>query len=463
MPGLARTALVIAACLGGAGAAEAGGLDLDPVGPRAIGRAGAQVVSGDGGAALLVNPAGLARRGEARVQLGIGLHDLDADYRPADADASNSPTVADRSEPLAAPLVAASASAGPLVIGAAVLVEGRLERAMPAPEFGQPEADVARLFPHRYGGLELGYRRRTVVLGAAARVGEWLGVGLAAGASDILLRERRRIWAGFAGRDPLGSPARDLDLMIEGEDRLVPVASGGALIAPPELPLEMAIGLSWSGDAYPDGRAVFTRTSDLPYPEPLAGPGDGGRPQAETRVGGPTVLRGGVRYLGRRITAELDGELVWYREAGKLPEWRTRDLAVRDQTGQTAPLGRVPSLVALRNHGAVRAAVDLEAVAGFLWLTAGYAYATAATARAHLQPAWGDLGGHTAAVGAEASWNQITFTLGYARQMAPAARLEPGEGLPFVNPFAAGTAPAAAGRHRRARDSVALSVEVAWP
>src|SRR5690606_16564452 len=145
---------------------------------------------------------------------GIALHDHDADFRPPDAAEQNAPTVSDRSPASGAPLLAASTSIGPVVVGLAALVDGRLERTMPAPELGQPDADVARLFPHRYGGLDVSYRRRTVVLGAATRVGEWLGLGLSAGGSDLELLERRRIWAGFAGRDPVAQPGRDLDLTI---------------------------------------------------------------------------------------------------------------------------------------------------------------------------------------------------------------------------------------------------------
>jgi hypothetical protein len=460
--GLLRPCVIaVAAALGvggGAHAPSAGGLDLDPPGARSVGRAGTQVVSSDGGAALIVNPAGLARRGDTRIQLAVAVHDEDADFRAAGAASANSPTVADRGAPGAAPMVAASASFGPVILGAAVLATGRIDRALPAPEIGQPAADVERLFPHRYGGLELSYRRRTAVLGAATRIGDWLGVGISAGASRVSLRERRRIWAGFGNRDPLGSPTRDLDLILAGEDSFVPLAAVGALVAPPDLPLELAIAGEWSGGLHLRGDAALARTSNESHPEPLTGPGA----RASSEVGAPTILRGGLRFLGERLIAEASGELSVYREAAKLPSWQLRDLGVRDETGVTASIEQVPSLVALRNHTAVRTAVDVEAVSGFLWLTAGYAFATAATSRTRLQPAFGDLGGHTAALGAEASWNQISFTLGVARQFTPAATVDDSESQQFLNPFDAGTAPSAAGRHRRARDTFGFSVEIAW-
>src|SRR5262245_31055668 len=236
--------------------AHAGGLDLDLFGTRSSRRAGTGVRSADGGTSILVNPAGLARRTETRAQVGVALHDDDATYRSPDADETNSPMIRDRAQPVAAPSAGLATSLGPVVVGAAVLVAGNLERTLPAPQVGQPAEDVSRLFPHRYGGLELDFRRRVLVVGAATRVGEWLGVGVAAGASDVTIGERRRLWAGFAGRtadEQVGAPAWDVDLAMRASDHFVPLAAGGLLVAPPQLPVEMAAAVTWSADAYPDG------------------------------------------------------------------------------------------------------------------------------------------------------------------------------------------------------------------
>ena len=117
----------------------------------------------------------------------------------------------------------------------------------------------------------------------------------------------------------------------------------------------------------------------------------------------------------------------------------------------------------MRDHAVLRSAVDVEAVPGLLWLTAGYAFSTAGTSRAHVSPVFGDTGGHTVAAGVEASWNQTTLTLGYARLLTRSRTVDADEtAVEVVNPFGAGTAPAAPGRHGRAHDAVGLSVEVAW-
>jgi len=456
-----RVAFTAILVLVAASRAHAGGLDLDLFGTRSIGRAGTAVVSGDGGTSILVNPAGLARRTETRAQVGVALHDDDATYRSPDASETNSPMIRDRAQPVAAPSAGLATSLGPVVVGAAVLVAGNLERTLPAPQVGQPAEDVSRLFPHRYGGLELDFRRRVLVVGAATRVGEWLGVGVAAGASDVTIGERRRLWAGFAGRtadEQVGAPAWDVDLAMRASDHFVPLAAGGLLVAPPQLPVEMAAAVTWSADAYPDGDATLIAAGDSAPIIIDTGAG------AEVRVASPTTLRTGLRYLGERVIAEAAADLVWYRDAGKLPVWRVHDLAVSDVvSGRVDEIERVPSLAAVRDHAVIRSAVDVEAVPGLLWLTAGYAFSTAGTSRAHVSPVWGDTGGHTIAAGVEASWNQTTLTLGYARLLAQTRSIAADEtSVDVVNPFDAGTAPAAPGRHGRAHDAVGLSIEVAW-
>ena len=441
-----------------AGSARAGGLDFDLVGARAIGRAGTTTVSGDGGSALVVNPAGIARSTSLRVQVGMSLHDDDASYRAPDADVANSPTVADRAAPALAPNIAVQGAIGQVVVGAAFLELGHLDRLLPAPAFGQTDADVDRLFPHRYGGLELRYRRRAVVVGAALRVGEWLGVGVSLGAADVELGERRRVWAGFASRDELAFPTRDLDLSLSADDNLVPFATAGALAAPPSLPIELGVAASWSDDASMTGAAALGRTFDRPFPLPV-----GAAPEARVGVGMPASVRAGARYLGNHFLVEVGAELTWFSDAGKLPTWRTSGLGVRDETGAEQPVGQVTSLVALRDHTALRGALDVEVVSGLLWLTAGYARSSGATGRSHVSAAFGDIAAHTVSLGAEGTWNQITFALGVARRLSPSVDIAPDDSDVLVeNPFDAGTARVGGGRHRRAHDAVGLTMEIAW-
>ncbi len=460
LPALAVASILVGVVAAVPGPAVAGGLDFDLVGARAIGRAGTTTVSGDGGAALVVNPAGLARSTSLRVQVGVSLHDDDASYRAPDAEVANSPTVADRAAPALAPSAAVQGALGPVVLGAGVLELGHLDRLLPSPAFGQRDPDVDRFFPHRYGGLELSYRRRVAMVGAAMRIGEWLGVGVSLGASDVELGERRRIWAGFASRDELAFPTRDLDLTLSARDRLVPFAAAGVLVAPPPLPIELGVAASWSADAHLDGDVVLGRTADREFPEPFV---EGGAPAAKLRLGMPSVVRAGARYLGDRFLVEIGADLTWFSDAGKVPAWRTVGMAVRDETGETDPVGDVPSLVALRDHTAVRGALDVEVVSGLLWLTAGYARSSGATGRAHISAAFGDIAAHTVSLGAEGTWNQITFALGVARRLSPSIDLAAEESDVLVeNPFDAGTASAGAGRHKRAHDAVGLTMEIAW-
>jgi hypothetical protein len=442
--------------------AAAGGLDFDLVGARSIGRAGTTMVSGDSGTALVVNPAGLARTSSLRLQLGIAVHDDDSSYRapdPDDPEAPAPPIIVDRSSPAIAPSAAVHGAIGSFVLGLTVLELGHLDRRLPDPAPGQPPGEVDRFFPHRYGGLELGYRRRVAVLGAATRIGDWLGLGVSVGGSDVEMGERRRVWAGFAGRDPLGGAARDLELTLVGRDRLVPFAAAGVLVAPPSLPLELAASLSWSDDASLDGDHTLSRTSIERFPEPVAV----SERTTELRLAMPTTLRGGLRYLGDRFLVEVGGDLTWFRSGGDVPSWRVGGIEVRDETGAAMLLDDVPSLAAQCDHGAVRGAVDVEVVSGLLWLTAGYAYSSGGTGRSHVSPGFGDLAGHTVSLGAEGTWNQITFILGLARRMSPAITLSAEKSDVMIeNPFDAGTASAAAGRHERAHDTVGLTIDLAW-
>jgi hypothetical protein len=457
-PSRRRVALSCALVLGlEPAAASAGGLDLDLVGARAIGRAGTSTVSGDGASALIAEPAGLARSTGLRVQVGLALHDDDMRFAAADAAQTGSPTILDRSSPELVPSVAVQGAVGPVVLGVAYLELGHLDRLLPAPVPGQP---VGPLFPHRYGGLSLRYRRRAVVAGAAVRAGDWLGLGASIGASDVQLDERRRVWAGFAGRDTIADDRRDLDLDLGGRDRLVPFAAVGALIAPTVVPIELAASLSWSADAELDGELGLASTGiGRRFPDPR----EVSNLEADTRVAMPTVLRAGVRYLGERFVVEANADLTWFGDEGAVPVWSTSGMMVADESGFTADLGDIPSLAAQRDHASARGAVDVEIVSGLLWATAGYAYATGATGRAHISPGFGDLAGHTAAIGAEAAWNGMTFTIGLARRFSPTVSVTADESaVEIENPFNGGTASAGAGRHGRAHDAVGLTVEVAW-
>ncbi len=439
--------------------ALAGGLEFDVLGARAIGRAGAVAVSADDGTALLLNPAGMARRTSLRVQIGTAIHDDAASFEAADASVTGSPLVEDLGQPTSAPFLAVQGAVGPFVLGAAYLENGDRSRLLPAPERNQLPEDVSRLYPHRYGGTSLGYHRRMIAAGAAIRAASWLGVGVALNASDVRLSEERSVWAGLEIRadDTVGDPLRDLALAVDGRDRFVPGASVGLLVAPPQLPMEIALDASASLDAGLAGSAMLEKTRTDDYPEPVLS----ADPSSRATLAMPLSLRAGLRYLGDRVLVEANGELTIFRGAGATPTWTLEGVGARRAPGVEGTLDEVPSLVDQRDYATGRLAADIEVARGFLWLSVGYAVRAAAAHREALSPVNADLGGHTIGLGAEGQWHGTTLTIGYAHTFARSVRVD-GSQLLLVNPFDAGTMVIGNGRYQRVHDAFGVAMEVSW-
>jgi len=437
----------------------AGGLELDALGARSIGRAGAVLVSGDGGTALLLNPGGLARRSSLRVQIGMAIHDDAAAFEAVDSAVTGSPVIEDLGQPVSTPFFAVQGSAGPVLLGGAYVEVGDLARSLPAPERNQLPDDVSRLFPHRYGGTSLGYQRRTVALGAAVRATDWLGVGISLTASHVELSEHRQVWAGLEIRadDTVGDSLRDLRLEVEGRDRFVPGACVGVLVAPPQLPMEIALSAGASANAALDGAANLDRTRTDEYPEPVIV----GSPTSSASLAMPLSMRAGLRYLGERVSVEANAEVIFFRGDGAAPDWAVDGLTARRAPGVEAALTEVPSLVSQRDHATGRMAVDVEVARGFLWLSLGYAVRAAAARREALSPAHVDLGGHTLALGAEGQWNATTLTIGYSHTFERSLTVNTSQ-LMLVNPFDAGTMVVGNGRYSRGHDAFGIAMEVAW-
>lgn len=427
--------------------AHAGGLSLELLSPRGVGRAGASMVSDDGAAAVLLDPAGLARRDAVRGQLGLVVVDDDGRY---DAPGAG-PVIDERGPSTAFPVVGGQGRIGPVVVGATLIDEASWSRRFAAPEPGLPVDDVERYYPHRYAGLAAAHTRRTLGLGAAWRATEWLAIGGALTLSQVELDETRRVWAGFDGRDEVGGASRDVTVRVAGEDGLVPGGVIGALIAPIDVPIEIGVSAAYSAPADLTGDATVTEANPGEPPEVVAP-----APHADATLTAPVIARMGARWLGERWSVEVGAELWVY--PGADPTWTIRGVTIVDDTGATAALTSLRSQVARRDHGAVRLAGDVEVVPGFVWLTGGYAWTGASTPREHLTPAAGDLGGHTAALGAEVSSDGVTVSLGVAHTFVDSVDVEVTE-LALDNPFDAGSMPTGLGIHDEARTTIALSVE----
>ena len=432
-------------------------------GPRGIGRAGAVMVSDDTGTALLLNPGGLARRTAPRVQLALGFHDRDLDYQAAampqwfPGSTDTPPPIRDQGAPARLPLIAVQGPIGPVVAGLALVETSDWSRALPAPgaTSSLDAGSIARLFPHRYGGTLLTHRRRSLAAGAAVRARPWLGVGASVGLARVELREQRHIWAGVAGRDALANPQHDLTVAVTGRDDLVPGMAAGALIAPLQLPVEMAVSASYAAGGQVRGTADAWAPASSPLTQATLT-----APTAQASLPHTLTMRVGLRYLGERILLESGSEMTVY--LGQPPTWQIAGVSVQDWLEAPVPLASMPSLLDRRAHAAARASADVEIVPGFLWLSGGYAYRTSASYSPRMAPAHADPGGHTLAMGAEANWSGITLTVGYARSLARSIRVTESSVVWIAPRDDGGRQPVGAGTYVSAGDAFGAAVEIAW-
>ncbi len=416
--------------------------------PRAIGRAGTGTVGDDGGGALLVNPAAIARRDTARGQLGLGFIDDELTWH---GDAQ-SPIARNQSPSQLAPLGAVVLAIGPWIVGGAVMTAAVGERTLRRPGSLPPE-DFGTAFEYRYAGLGGRARRDTATLGVARRVGDELAIGAAVSASRFALTETRRVWAGFGGRDVIGAPDHDAELTLDGHDAFVPGAVLGLLFAPASAPIELGASIAYSQ------RARITGTVDA------VGAAPGTRvalaaPTAALALDQPLTVRAGARYLGASYAIELGGDLWFLPASADRAAWALSGVRIVDESTVSTALARVPSRASLRTHGAARLAVDVELVGGFLWATGGYAYATGGTSSARYSPAFADLGGHTAALGLEGTAGGVTLTLGWSRTWAVATRVD--SALKLDNPFAAGDRAVPLGTYDGSVDQIGILVDIEW-
>ena len=428
--------------------AAADGLVVVGGSPRAIARAGAGTVGDDGGGALLVNPASLARREGKRVQLGCAIVD---DSVLFEANVAGAPHAHDQAGSSIAPLAAVEGSIGDWVLGAGVMTEAVTSRAQRPPS-DLPADQIGPRFPYRYDGIAGTIRRDTVAIGAARRLGESVALGLSVGASRVAVAETRRLWAGFGGRDLIGDPHRDVELGFAGEDGFAPRAVLGVLVAPVDTPIELGASISWEATADVSGNVSALGTQGGPAAITTS-------PSARLALAEPWTLRAGARYLGERVVVELDGELWLFPNSAEAASWDVRGVRVVDPTGVGVDLTKVPSRISEHTRGAARAAVDVELIGGFLWAIGGVAFTTLGTPVARLSPTFADLGGTTLGLGLEANAGSVAITLGWSRTWS-IARSQGSTLLTLDNPFAAGDAAVPIGRYDATADQVGILLDI---
>ncbi|HEU4735257.1 MAG TPA: outer membrane protein transport protein [Kofleriaceae bacterium] len=428
--------------------AHADGIAIVGGSPRAIGRAGAATVGDDGGGALLVNPAAMARRDTMRAQLGLALVEDEVEWQSdTEASALSNGQAGSR----LAPLGAAIGAIGNWILGAGVMTAAVSERSMPHP--ADMHGDLGSAYDYRYTGIAGSIRRDTIAIGAARRIGTSIALGLSLGASQVSVTEQRRIWAGFGGRDPIGDPVSDVDLRLSGTERFAPIAVAGVLYAADDAPIELGASVAWARTVRVEGPASAIGSSSPLGPTVRYTCS----PRSSLELAQPLTVRAGGRYVGDRIVAELDGDLWVAPHGSDAAGWRLTGMRVIDSSQLFVDLRRLPSRIALDTHVAMRTAVDVELIPGFLWATGGYALTTPGTPGARLSPSFADLGGHTLGLGVEAAAGGFTVTFGWSRTWALAARAP--TAFQLDNPFGGGDGPVPPGTYDGALDQIGLLIE----
>jgi hypothetical protein len=433
--------------------------------PRSIGRAGTGTASDDGAGALLVNPAAIARRDAARMQLGVAFLDDELYY----LSSATAPAARDQSSSRLVPIVGIEGAVGKWLLGAAFITSARSERQFRRPA-RIPANELGNAFEYRYAGLGGSLRRDTFVAGVARRVTDGVAIGLSAGASRVALTESRRLWAGNTSRidrttmqpERAGDPAQDVEVAFAAADLVAPTATLGVLVAPGDSRIELAASVNWSAPARVEGEVGAAAVPQMGNMTAPIQPHVASDASARLELHQPIALRTGARWLGERWSVEVGGDLWIMPRGSAAPRWQIEGVRITDSTTLGTPrevtLAELPSRVSARTHGAIRGALDVELIPGFLWATGGYAFTSGGTARSRLSPTFGDLGGHTMALGLEANAGGFAITLGWARTWS-IKEPEPVSRWRLDNPFGSGDAMVPPGTYDGSTDMIGLSLD----
>lgn len=445
-------------------AASAQTLDLPGAGmPSTVGRAGAGVVSADDGAALWLNPAGLARRSAWRAQLGFTWVARSASFQTSEAFSFAPAEARQVAAPRVVPALALQGQLGQrIVFGIAWLEPTELEFAWPTPDPDTLDAAVEQKdrarFPARYAAGDLTLRRRGGAAGVSVRALPWLALGASAWLLRVDASQSRALWGaqGPINSMPNLSTAFDLRFAASGQ-AWTPGGAVGALIAPLDAPVELALSLSFAADATLTGTPTLSDSR---------GRSDGGERYITATVAddasvslslpAPVVARAGVRFFGERLSLEVGGAVA--RGGAATPSWRVRGVGMTFAGAGSGSVDDVPVGVSVRDGLSVGTAFDADVVPGFLTLSAGWSYARGAVARTALSPALPVLDSHTFSLGATARVEGYTIVMGVSYAPGDAVDLDPGAST-VVAPLAQGAPPAARGRLEASTTMVGLAVE----
>ncbi len=449
----------LAVWLGGS-AAQAQSLSLDPITARAIAHAGTGLVADDTSAVWWQNPAAAARREATRLVIGMSSVDTDLEIEPRRV--LSAPASTSRANSGVSPQLSFVATWRETSFGVSVLTGQRQARRF---EGSPPRIDVGeanRIFSLRYAGLSGAIRRDTINAGAARRLTDSLAVGFSLGSSSLDMRESRRLWAGIeALGDTLLDPKHDLEISLSGSDAFIPTATAGVVLVPEDSPLELAMSASFVAPI--ELRGAFESSTATSGAVPVYR-----RRDAAMELPAQWVLRLGARWQGERWSVEGNGQLEWLPSRARALRWQLDDARFVHPSGTPGALAELPSQLSLRPMGALRAAGDVEVIEGLLWLCGGASWSAISTSSTRLAPGFSELGGTTAAFGAEISAGGVTVALGISRAWSP--QRSAGQTLHRLdNPFAgsfpgsggdSATATTGYGDYRSAVDLIGLSVEI---